>query len=1193
MINKTIKKRLWDFAVFSFLFFAACLPFATSLRAQTYVTAPMTGTPVAGSYYNGSSITLSPNFSFAAATGSSLNLYITGCIPQTLTLSANQNYILTSIPRVGGMKSVGTTINSGDFANRSTCELMQTVQYFDGLGGPLQTIQVKGSPADKDVVQPVAYDQFGRETVKYLPYVGSASAGGAYQPTALSGTSGYSNSQQYAFYQVTGQGYVNTTTPLAVTNFEPSPLNRLLEQGAPGTSWQPAAGNTSGHTVKMEYTTNNEIAIGTTASTMIAVLYNAVINTDQTHTLTIGNAEGNYYKAGRLYVIKTYDENWQSGRGNTTEEYKDKNGHVVLKRTFNTEGGVLKLLSTYYVYDDLGNLTFVLPPMSGADGGITSAANKPTLDNFCYQYNYDQRNRLTEKKLPGKDWEYMVYNKLDQVIATQDGLQRAKAPQEWTFTKYDAMGRQAYWGVYQYPSSTKDISYRPTLQSTADGQGTLWESQQATGTGYSGGAWPQANILRYLQINFYDNYNFPNKPYTPSISGTLTNPTGLPTASMTSVLLPDGTYGSMLWSVNYYDAKGRPAQVLKQHYLGGEAALNNNNYDEINTIYNDFTSEVTQTIRHHYVAGAQVLWAVTGYTYDHMGRKLRTTEAIANGTAALPSATVLSQMDYNDMGQVKTKHLHSAPGATTFMQDIGYTYNERGWLKQSSAPLFAMQLKYDDGTTPQYNGNIANQLWGTPANLNKSYTYSYDQLNRLTAGVSNEGYSEQNIDYDLNGNIMHLTRQANPAYVYSYNGNQLQSVSGLTSGTYTYDVNGNATFDARNGKAISYNLLNLPRNITATGFNLAYTYDIAGQKLRKSNGTTTTDYINGIQYENGTISFIQTEEGRALKSGSSYIYEYALADHLGNTRLSFDQNSATAIKQQDDYYPFGMEISRGSIVSPKNEYLYNKKELQEELGGIYDYGARFYDPVIARWGSVDPLAEQGRRWSPYTYVFNDPMRFVDPDGMWGDYYDQQGQKQGTDNINDHKMYVVTKQADLDKLKEKKGVIKQGDVSAELLPNYDVRQAMGKSVADTRNPNLAVGDPKGDHHEEGGTAGMASDGQMHVVRAAPGEGDPNMTKDGVSVKSTSPANPSSVPDGYVPSLTFHDHPAGKKFNVKTGVTRSYHQSASASDMRNDRTRTSNFTRNYVLGVGNHTVYIYDHSGTQVATFPLNSFVFTKP
>ncbi|GAA4092616.1 RHS repeat-associated core domain-containing protein [Mucilaginibacter panaciglaebae] len=84
--------------------------------------------------------------------------------------------------------------------------------------------------------------------------------------------------------------------------------------------------------------------------------------------------------------------------------------------------------------------------------------------------------------------------------------------------------------------------------------------------------------------------------------------------------------------------------------------------------------------------------------------------------------------------------------------------------------------------------------------------------------------------------------------------------------------------------------------------------------------------------------------------------------------------------QQDDYLPFGYELSIGSVISPGNKYLYNKKELQTELGQ-YDYGARFYDPVIARWTSVDPLVEAGQEsMTPYGYTFDDPVRYTDPDG---------------------------------------------------------------------------------------------------------------------------------------------------------------------------------------------------------------------
>jgi hypothetical protein len=71
----------------------------------------------------------------------------------------------------------------------------------------------------------------------------------------------------------------------------------------------------------------------------------------------------------------------------------------------------------------------------------------------------------------------------------------------------------------------------------------------------------------------------------------------------------------------------------------------------------------------------------------------------------------------------------------------------------------------------------------------------------------------------------------------------------------------------------------------------------------------TTEYISGIQYTGTTIDLVQTEDGRAFNSAGVYKYEYALTDHLGNTRVTFDQTSGKI--GEDDYYPFGLNVHRG------------------------------------------------------------------------------------------------------------------------------------------------------------------------------------------------------------------------------------------------------------------------------------------
>ncbi|NQX81068.1 MAG: RHS repeat-associated core domain-containing protein, partial [Flavobacteriaceae bacterium] len=203
--------------------------------------------------------------------------------------------------------------------------------------------------------------------------------------------------------------------------------------------------------------------------------------------------------------------------------------------------------------------------------------------------------------------------------------------------------------------------------------------------------------------------------------------------------------------------------------------------------------------------------------------------------------------------------------------------------------------------------------------------------------------------------------------------------------------------DANKGiTGISYNYLNLPTNITinkdSNDGNITYIYDASGIKLSKTvidnNGATiTTDYANGFIYEGDVLQFFSHAEGYIEPVGDSFEYVYQYADHLGNIRLSYkDGLSGLEIVEENNYYPFGLKHKGYNGLSTSSntalKYKFGGKELDESLGlGTYDFGARNYDASLGRWMNIDPLAEQMRRHSPYNYAFDNPVYFIDPDGM--------------------------------------------------------------------------------------------------------------------------------------------------------------------------------------------------------------------
>jgi RHS repeat-associated protein len=369
-------------------------------------------------------------------------------------------------------------------------------------------------------------------------------------------------------------------------------------------------------------------------------------------------------------------------------------------------------------------------------------------------------------------------------------------------------------------------------------------------------------------------------------------------------------------------------------------------------------------------------------------------------------------------------------------------------------PIFSM--KFSDY---QENGNIEEMRWKVTNHSVKQYSFTYDELDRVTSAdygyyevsfpsnpppgtnvapfpnfVASDRYSVPSVSYDAVGNITGVVRNGmvddgtgclqpyeidNLRMSYNPLTNHLLSVEdnapnsgrpegfkpggakGIVLPSYTYDDNGNMTYDPNKSISLSsYNFLNLPEQIGQ----MQITYDATGKKWKKIGQNGTTYYLNGIEYSGNNLESIYEPDGRILFDqqigvGGEYRVEYFHQDHLGNNRLAFsdfnqnglveiedDPNTTTnelEITQENHYYPFGMNQNGDwyATISPDNKYQYNNKELNTDWDiNLYDYGARWYDPAIGRWSTVDALAESYYPWSTYNYTLGNPLVHTDPDG---------------------------------------------------------------------------------------------------------------------------------------------------------------------------------------------------------------------
>ena len=222
-----------------------------------------------------------------------------------------------------------------------------------------------------------------------------------------------------------------------------------------------------------------------------------------------------------------------------------------------------------------------------------------------------------------------------------------------------------------------------------------------------------------------------------------------------------------------------------------------------------------------------------------------------------------------------------------------------------------------------------------------------------------------------------------------------------------------------------------------------------------------TDYLLGgaLTLKNGRIDKYYFEGGfaRAFETSATtdrFVFYYYNQDHLGNNREVVDIKGR--IHQVTNYYPFGAPYADGNAIKGESlqPYKYNGKELDLMHGlNTYDYGARQYNPVMARWDRVDPLAEKDSGTSPYVYCCNNPIRFIDPDGMWS--WDSNGNlvAQKGDNVNTMAKYLGTSSSNALQILNRCGVSTNSNGSSNLLAG----QVLNKSNlwVGTRSKNGTV------------------------------------------------------------------------------------------------------------------------------------------
>lgn len=841
--------------------------------------------------------------------------------------------------------AVAPLTDANTMMTRPLKDVKQATLFFDGLGRSIQTVMKQGSletgGAATDMVNAVEYDEFGREQFKYLPF--SSTATGGYNNTSDGTFKMNPFQQQAAFYDnanasnpIKGQG---ETFFYGQTKFETSPLNRPLEVFAPGNSWSGTnaqINEANRRAVKMKYwvnTATDDVKIwGVTNSVTTGVFGSYAIQT---------SINGGIYAAGELSKNVTVDEH-----NKQVIEFKDKEGKVILKKvqlTASADDGTGRShdnwLCTYYIYDDLNNLCCVIQPeavkiLTGNGWVLTTEL----LNEQCFRYEYDHRNRMVMKKIPGAGEVYMVYDQRDRLVMTQDANMRIGTV-KWMVTKYDLLNRPIETGSWNnsgtFSSHLTAANGSSSYPTTTTGYEILTKVHYDDYTGLPAGL--SSTYMTTWNTNFAatDNNNWPY----PQMPAPTSNVKGMATWSQTKIL---GT-SVYINTVSIYDEKGRVIQVQSTNITGG--------LDVATTQYS-WAGQPLVVVQKQQKAGSlnpTELTVITKMGYDDLGRLVSTKKTVnstVNGTAVNKPEVEIATLSYDKLGQLKNKGIGKAKDingnyTANPLETLAYDYNIRGWMLGVNRDFlteltdldryFGFELGYDKLTNKanrnflaginngEFNGNINGMIWKSKGDkIRRKYDFEYDAANRLlkgdfeqndngsTWGNSLVNYNikmgdgtDPNTAYDFNGNIKQMQQWGlkitgsvqvdNLKYTYITGSNKLKSVT---------DFNNDATTLLGDFRTATTHPQTATKAALVPGSSQAqfdaitdYSYDVNGNMVLDNNKAISSIVYNHLNLPQtitvagkGTITYTYDAAGGKLKKT---VYEPTGENYYKTTETTY------------------------------------------------------------------------------------------------------------------------------------------------------------------------------------------------------------------------------------------------------------------------------------------------------------------